>query len=82
MAEKAAVFGGMAFGEGGSTFGGMTFGAEFFSLFFLHGLKAAVILILGQLCRGLFRGIEQEEENGGAGDKKGDIEVQGLDSFI
>lgn len=72
----------MAFGQGVATFWGMAFGAEFFRLFFLHGLEAVVIGVVGQFGRCLLRGVEQEEENGGAGDDKGDVQVQGLDSFV
>lgn len=82
MAKQAAIFRRVAFGQGRHPLRGMAFGAELFRLFFLHLLKPAVNSILGQLGRGLFRGVEQEEEDGGANDEKGDIQVQGLDSSV
>jgi hypothetical protein len=42
VAEKAAVFGGMAFG------------AEFFRPLYLHPLETVVLRVLEQLCRGRF----------------------------
>ncbi len=81
MAKQAAIFRRMAFGQGHNPLRGMAISAEFFRLLFLHRLKPAVISIMGQLGRGLFRGVEQEEEDGGADNEKGDIEIQGTDSF-
>ena len=82
MAEKAAIFGGMALGKGILFFRGMTFHAEFFSLFLLHILEAAMVCIFWQFFCGLFRGVEQEKENSGAGEDEGDIQEQRFDSFF
>jgi len=81
MAKQAAIFRRVAFGEGHHPLWGMAISAEFFRLFFLHRLKPAVISIVGQLGRGLFRGVEQEEKDSGTGNDKSDIEIQRPDSI-
>ena len=82
MAEKTAIFGGVALRKGILFFRGMTFHAEFFRLFFLHLLETAVVCIFWQFFCGLFRGVEQEKENSGAGEDEGDIQEERSDPFI
>jgi hypothetical protein len=78
MAEETPIFGGMAFREGGAAFRGMTFGAELFRLFFVHILKPAMIGVFRQFCRGLLGRVKKKEEDGGAGDQKRDVQIQGF----
>lgn len=68
----------MVFGKGGYSFRAVALSAEFFRLFFLHFLKATVVWVFGQFCRALFRGVEQEKENGATGEDEGDIQEDGL----
>jgi len=78
MAEKAAIFGRMIFGQGRNSFREMAFNTEFFRLFFLHLLETTMIRVFGQFCGSLFRGVEQEQENGATGEDEGDIQENGL----
>ena len=82
MAEKAAIFGGMALGKGIRSFRGVTLSTEFFRLFFPHFLESAMILVFRQFGRSFFWGVEQEKENGGTEEDKGNIQEEKLDSFV
>jgi len=73
MAENTTVFRWMAFRKRVHAVRGVTLGTEFFCLFFPHLMEPAVNRVFGQFCRGLFRGVEQEKENGATGEDEGDI---------
>lgn len=78
MAEKAAIFRGVALRKGKHSSRDVTLGAELFRLFFLHFLKTTVVLVFWQFFCGFFRGVEQEKKNSATGEEKGDIQENGL----
>jgi hypothetical protein len=61
MAEKTAILGWVAIGQGGHAIGVMAFTAEFLSFLFpCHLVEPIMNLVMGQTGGGLFRGVPEE----------------------
>lgn len=72
MAEQTAVFAGMISREG-NAFSIVAALAMFFCLFFAHGKKGCMILIMGHFGGGLFRGSEEEGKQPSAEEYEEDV---------
>jgi hypothetical protein len=78
MAEKTAVFRRMIGGQRGFAVGIVALFAEFFRLFFVHGKKTFVLLVVGQKGRGFGRGAPQKEKDAAAEEKENEIVDDGF----
>ena len=82
MAEQAAIFGGMVFGQRGDALGRMAFLAEFFRSLLVHCQEFCMVFIVGQVLGRLFRCIPEEEEKATADNDKNDIVEQDVFAFL
>lgn len=71
MTEQASIFGGMVHGERIDTLRAMTIVAEFLRLFFLHGHKPFMVIIMRQFgCRFRWSIPEKEKETDAESNKE------------
>jgi hypothetical protein len=82
VAEKTAVFGGMALRKRGLAIRIMAFRAEFLSLFFGHFVKIDVDFVMGESGGGFLRGVQEKQEKTSTEQNKNQVVYQGFLPFF